>query len=365
MSTAVEVADLPVISIDAFLKRDESEEAAAASAEQCALAAKAFREYGCLVVKDSRVKEEQNQNFLDMLEDYFDRPNDTKMTEVRPDVSYQVGATPSFTELPRNHCERMRGYKEADKPLSLCPPEKDPKWRFFWRLGARPESTEFAELNAEAVVPEGIPQWKDTMDAWGANMLRALENVAQMSALGFGLELDAFKSKMNLGPHLLAPTASNFNKFAVEGTVLAGYHYDLNFMTIHGRSRYPGLYIWTREGQKCRVKVPEGCLLVQAGKQFEFLTGGEVMAGFHEVVVNADTLAAVERRKAAGRPLWRISSTVFGHVASDQSLAPLPKFVEADPSCTEKYPDVKAGEQVSAELKAINLSGTVGAGGEE
>jgi hypothetical protein len=31
------------------------------------------------------------------------------------------------------------------------------------------------------------------------------------------------------------------------------------------------------------VTVPDGCLLVQAGKQIEHLTGGHVMAGFHEV----------------------------------------------------------------------------------
>ncbi len=31
----------------------------------------------------------------------------------------------------------------------------DPKWRFMWRLGDRPQRTRFAELNAEPVVPAG------------------------------------------------------------------------------------------------------------------------------------------------------------------------------------------------------------------
>ena len=47
------------------------------------------------------------------------------------------------------------------------------------------------------------------------------------------------------------------------GTVLAGYHYDLSFITIHGKSRYPGLYIWTREGKRVSLEIPDGCLLVQ------------------------------------------------------------------------------------------------------
>ena len=38
---------------------------------------------------------------------------------------------------------------------ATVPPGADPKWRFFWRLGPRPERTQFAELNAEPVIPAG------------------------------------------------------------------------------------------------------------------------------------------------------------------------------------------------------------------
>lgn len=31
------------------------------------------------------------------------------------------------------------------------------------------------ELNADAVVPEGFPEWTDTMDGWGHKMLSAVE----------------------------------------------------------------------------------------------------------------------------------------------------------------------------------------------
>jgi isopenicillin N synthase-like dioxygenase len=79
------------------------------------------------------------------------------------------------------------------------------------------------------------------------------------------------------------------------GSIFAGFHYDLNFLTIHGKSRYPGLFIWLRNGRKCPVRVPDGCLLLQAGKQLEFLTGGEIVAGFHEVVVWEETLKVLEK----------------------------------------------------------------------
>lgn len=69
------------------------------------------------------------------------------------------------------------------------------------------------------------------------------------------------------GPHLLAPTGSDLSRYGKLNSVFAGYHYDLNFLTIHGRSRFPGLFIWLKNGRKVAVKVPEGCLLLQAGKQ--------------------------------------------------------------------------------------------------
>ena len=34
------------------------------------------------------------------------------------------------------------------------------------------------------------------------------------------------------------------------------------------------------------MSVPEGCLLLQAGRQLEWLTGGAAAAGMHEVCVN-------------------------------------------------------------------------------
>jgi hypothetical protein len=68
------------------------------------------------------------------------------------------------------------------------------------------------------------------------------------------------------GPHLLAPTGSDLSRYG-EGTVFAGYHYDLNVMTIHGKSRFPGLFIWLRDGTRVPVRVPDGCLLLQVGKQ--------------------------------------------------------------------------------------------------
>ena len=200
------------------------------------------------------------------------------------------------------------------------------------------------------------------MNNWGALLLEIATTVAEMCARGFGLPADTFTSIMKYGPHLLAPTGSDFTRFGKLGTVLANFHYDINFLTVHGRSRFPGLFVWSREGERLAVTVPHGCLLLQAGKQFEMLTGGEVLAGFHEVVVSEKTVAVINEASKAGRSLWRVSSTMFTHIASDQVLQPLSFF--ANPETMKKYPPVKAGVQILAELAAVNVGRTSNINGE-
>ena len=320
----------------------------------------------------------------------------------------QVGATPSLVEIPicktDDECQKsIASMPDEHKPLEITGP--DPKWRFFWRIGERPKEGGFEALNAEPVVPKAFPQWRETMDTWGQLMLQSVTTCAQMAAVGFGLPRDALSSLMELGPHLLAPTGSDLSTrsgWRTPGTVLAGYHNDLNLFTIHGKSRYPGLHVWLRDGTKMQVKIPDGCLLVQAGMQIERLTGGAVQAvrlstspprtcataahispalnvpvslcsrvrtslralvlarwavrpqGMHEVVVLPSTVEAAERQEAAGRPTWRISSTLFAHVASAKELRPLGKF--ATKEALERFPPISAGEQVTNVLKKINLA---------
>lgn len=114
-------------------------------------------------------------------------------------------------------------------------------------------------------------------------LIQACETVAEMAEVGFGLKRGDFSDRLKNAPHVLAPTGSDLCKYGKKGTIFAGYHYDLNFLTIHGKSRYPGLFLWLRDGTKQPVKIPDGCLLLQAGKQLEWLTGGYVRAGMHEV----------------------------------------------------------------------------------
>jgi len=347
MSAKTEEVEIPVIDVEAYLSSSQDE-------EQCKKVAKALHELGLLCVKDPRVTSKDNDVFIDMMEEYYAQPAEATDKDIRKDFHYQVGVTPNGVEKARNHCSKVAKIEGDDKPVTNCPPGADPKWRFFWRMGEQPPKTEFVRLNADPVTPAAFPQWPKVMDRWGGLMLQSIHTIAEMAAVGFGLPADNFTKLMKYGPHLLAPTGSDLSKHGKLNTVFASYHYDLNFITIHGKSRYPGLFVWTRTGKKVLVKVPKDCLLLQAGKQFEYLTGGEVLAGFHEVLVAEPTLASIERAKENKKSLWRVSSTLFGHIASDQILEPQGRF--ATEEAKKKYPPTKAGHQVQAELAAINLA---------
>ncbi|KAI2620927.1 Clavaminate synthase-like protein [Hypomontagnella submonticulosa] len=376
--------DLPIIDLDIYRSNPPTHPSVK---EECAKAARALITYGALVLHDSRVSEADNEAFLDLLEDYFAQPAETLKRDERPELGYQVGVTLENTEKPKcavdEPCLRViERLAPAERPLDISGHSPDPKCRFFWRMGEpAPYATRFPGLNAENVIPEAPEireRWTPVMETWGKSMKSAVSGLAEMAAVGMGLPAETFTDAGRYGPHLLAPTASDLSKYGAKDTILAGFHTDLNFLTIHGRSRYPGLHIWARNtGRRIAVSIPRpspstsgSYLLVQAGKQLEHLTGGLVKAGYHEVVVNDATQRTIAARRRAHpeRPLVRISSTFFWHLSSDYDLSPISalaaqaKAVRAanydlgrDEGEEVEYAPMKVGEQVQNELKHIAL----------
>lgn len=371
---------LPVIDVDLFLTQPQQSETVTA---ECKKAADALITYGALLLHDSRVSEEDNSVFLDLLEDYFAQPEADLKRDERPELGYQVGVTLENTEKPKCAVDEpclkvIAKLAPSERPLDITAHNPDPKCRFFWKMSEKPPyETQFPGLNAPNVIPqtESINnRWEPIMEKWGKSMKDAVENLAEMTAIGLGLPREAFTDAGRYGPHLLAPTASDLVKYSQKDTILAGFHTDLNFLTIHGRSRYPGLNIWARNtGKRIPVQFPPTgrCLLVQAGKQLEHLSGGLIKAGFHEVVVNAATLEAVKTRKEQfpGRPLIRISSTFFWHLSSDHDLKSIPALRQRATDLRARsinlgrleeeeetvYEPMKVGQQVQNELRHIAL----------
>lgn len=145
--------------------------------------------------------------------------------------------------------------KEPNKSLTPLKPDRDPKWRYHWKVDY-----------PNNVIPKDFPSFEETMNGWGTHMKNGCFTVTEMAALALGLEKNALRKTIDKGAFMLSPTASDLQKNKV-GTVLAGFHYDFDLLTIHGKARFPGLFAWLNNGHKFSVEVPEGHLLLQAGKQ--------------------------------------------------------------------------------------------------
>lgn len=298
--------------------------------DECRKAVDCMHKTGVMVLRDSRVDDSENEEFLDMMERYYEMSSqkyyrDGSLPDSRPSAGYNVGILPELKERARPHDKTIEDHFRDTPPVTPQPPPKDKKWRFMWRVGSQAEMTG-NNILAENVVPEGMPGFANKMDSFGSILRESCYTASEMIAVGLGVPQNTFRGKMEGGTQLLGPTGSDLAKYNKVGEVLAGFHYDLSFLTIHGKSRFPGLFIWLRTGEKVAVKVPKGCFLLQAAKQLEIMTAGHIFAGFHEVIVTGETLKAIEKAKQEKRSLWRVSSTMFSSIRYDETLKPLDIF---------------------------------------
>ena len=95
---------------------------------------------------------------------------------------------------------------------------------------------------------------------------------------------------------------------------------------------------------------------MQAGKTFEHITGGYVLAGFHEVVYTEATKKKYEEAKENGRSTWRVSSTMFTHFRYNVDCSPMPELKDRHREKAEtKYPKMSAFDILMTELSATNM----------
>ena len=264
---------MPVIDLELYLQSATEEFPSEAALAECSKVAECFHNFGIILIRDPRVNMQDNEEYIDLMEGYFADAGDKfyrgeQVNEIKPEFHYQVGATPENIEKARCHREMLERLALSEANLPGCPvePVLDANWRYMWKIGERPEgaSDDFPQVIPDS---EQYPDWELKMNTWGEKLHSAIFTVAEMAALGMGADKSAFTRRMEGGAHLLAPTGSDLEKNDI-GAVFAGFHYDISFMTIHGKSRYPGLYVWTRDWKKKAVKIPEGCLLLQSGLSF-------------------------------------------------------------------------------------------------
>ena len=152
------------------------------------------------MIRDPRVDEKNNDEYLDMMEKYFEQAGKKhyagqKVDDIKPENMYLVGATPEDIEIARDHSElrKLQNLSEENLPVSLLKPIPDAKWRFFWKIGEREDDP---ICDFPQVIPQGFPDWQTKMDKWGNKLGDATKVIAQMAAIGMGLPQNTFYDRM-------------------------------------------------------------------------------------------------------------------------------------------------------------------------
>ena len=137
----MQLDDVPIIDFRVFLEGSDKD----ALESECRKVAESFHQFGICIVRDPRVNHKKNDEYIDMIESYFEEVSEKyyrgeELADARPELSYQTGVTPESVEKARNHEQIVNMLQGKNKPLTPYPIENDAKWRFFWPIGERPES---------------------------------------------------------------------------------------------------------------------------------------------------------------------------------------------------------------------------------
>lgn len=118
---------------------------------------------------------------------------------------------------------------------------------------------------------------------------------------------------------------SDFNKYDSLGTVLAGFHYDLNLLTIHGKSRFPGLSVWLRDGRwVTSVPLRRSVYFVST-----YMYSNLVNSHASVVVVVVTTIGALATAAAAAAPLKRYVAHIGTTKCASRNYSTAPTIIMA------------------------------------
>ena len=150
-------SDIPIIDIEAYLQflehdknqLDEANPLSDKAKIECQKVAECFHKFGILFIRDPRVDHKDNDNYIDLMEDYFEKTGELfytgeKVDDIKAEFHYQVGATPENVEMAREHTKMLSelDLPTEDMPGSPSEPVFDAKWRFMWKIGERPEGAD-------------------------------------------------------------------------------------------------------------------------------------------------------------------------------------------------------------------------------
>lgn len=326
---------------------------------ECKKAAQALTEDGFAIFRDPRVDFELCKRFMKMMERFFLLPDEERRKYRRREYFHQAGFTPQEAELPGAITKEttdpvVASIPESEKPTPVTGPDK--KMRYMINVGPRPtEPTgKYPKLDgAPQVVPDGFPEWLEVAEPWGEQLRDAGILLLEMAMIGLGYmeHYKLFTEILERGYNLLAPTGSELTEDGVgPNTVFAGVHKDSSLLTVHPRASHPGLVAWDRKLRRRRLRIPDGYLLAQGGRQLEVISGGIFWRGPHEVICFAEMMQLIEMARTIFERIMRCASPAFLRTATGWVVKPHGPFATPEALANPEYQPEESGARLMGGL---------------
>lgn len=83
--------------------------------KECKRVVEGFHKHGVIAIKDPRVDEGKNQEFINLMTRYFEAQSQKyyrgePLEDARPQYGYQVGVTPELVERAREHADTIKNH---------------------------------------------------------------------------------------------------------------------------------------------------------------------------------------------------------------------------------------------------------------
>ena len=108
-TTITTIEDVPVIDLNKYMGQDSNSEEVQGLCKQVI---ESLHKYGILIIRDPRAQEQDNDEYIDLMEKYFDSRGERlyageKLDDAKPEYHYQVGVCPEQQEIARDHATKM------------------------------------------------------------------------------------------------------------------------------------------------------------------------------------------------------------------------------------------------------------------
>ena len=106
--------DIPIVDLKTYLNDAANpEEMSDAAKLECKKVAECLHKYGMLLIRDPRVDMKDNDEYLDMMEEYFEKTGERfyrgeEISDIRKENDYQVGCLPEKIEIARDYSELIQ-----------------------------------------------------------------------------------------------------------------------------------------------------------------------------------------------------------------------------------------------------------------